>query len=279
MSDAELSRQQSKTCYPLAREDIERFLEQYRANQYPPETVSQYRRNIQLFYRFLPEDKCIHPGSMEQWKDQLLADGYSPRTVNTKLSSVQQFLEYLGQWECRITERVPLDRGPVPHPELTRDEYLRLLSTAKQLGKEQLYLLIKLLVCTGLPLPDLLGITAETVQKKEIVSKAGGEKQITKIPECLCEELLRYAQKESNAEGLLFVTRNGRPLDRVTVFRQLQRLCREAQIPEEKGNPRCLRKLYQTTRSEVETNITILIEQAMERIVKQEQLAVGWETA
>ncbi|MCM1297070.1 MAG: site-specific integrase [Muribaculaceae bacterium] len=269
----------SPGCEPLqmSPENVERFLEWYRTEQYPPTTLQQYKRNLSLFYRFLPEDKCIRQGAMEQWRDKLLQDGYTPRTVNTKLSAVQQYLEFFGQWEYRITERVPFERGPVPHPELTRNEYLRLLSAAKNEGKEQLYLLIKLLVCTGLPLPELAVITLETVQQGKLVSEAGGEKRSVQIPECLQKELLCYIKKEYRREGPLFVTKTGQPMDRGSVFRQLRQLCREAQVPEEKGNVRCLRKLYETTRSEVKANVSLLIEQAMDRIVEQEQLAVGWE--
>lgn len=127
-----------------------------------------------------------------------------------------------------------------------------LLSTAKQLEKEQLYLLIKLIVCTGLSIPDLLGLTLEMVQHGEVLSKAGGKKRLLRIPKCLQEELLHYVQRRGDMDGLLFVTRNGKLLNRVVIFRQLQQLCRKAEVSEEKGNLRRLRKLYQTTRPEIE---------------------------
>jgi integrase/recombinase XerD len=38
-----------------------------------------------------------------------------------------------------------------------------------------------------------------------------------------------------------------------------------------------LRRLYFSTRAGIESNIALLVEQAMERQLEQEQLAVGWE--
>ena len=41
-----------------------------------------------------------------------------------------------------------------------------------------------------------------------------------------------------------------------------------ARVPGEKGNPRCLKRLYQSTRSGIEENIALLVE--------QEQFTAGW---
>lgn len=57
----------------------------------------------------------------------------------------------------------------------------------------------------------------------------------------------------------------------------IRRLCVEARIPEEKGNPRCLKRLYQNTRSDIENNVAQLVEQALDRVLEQEQSAIGWE--
>ena len=73
-----------------------------------------------------------------------------------------------------------------------------------------------------------------------------------------------------------FVTRTGRPCGRAGVSVSIRRLCRDAQVPPEKGNPRCLRKLYYTTRAEIEATVAQLVEQTHERLLEAEQAAVGW---
>ena len=59
-----------------------------------------------------------------------------------------------------------------------------------------------------------------------------------------------------------------------TIIRQL---CAAAKVPEEKGNPRCLKRLYQSTRAGIEDNIALLVEQTHSRLLEQEQLEIGWE--
>ena len=97
-----------------------------------------------------------------------------------------------------------------------------------------------------------------------------------KFPECLRRELLDYARRRGISSGPIFVTRTGRPCGRAGVSVSIRRLCRDAQVPPEKGNPRCLRKLYYTTRAEIEATVAQLVEQTHERLLEAEQAAVGW---
>ena len=45
----------------------------------------------------------------------------------------------------------------------------------------------------------------------------------------------------------------------------------------EKCNPRCLRKLYLVTQAEIDRGVRLLAEQAYDRLLDTEQLAVGWD--
>ena len=42
-------------------------------------------------------------------------------------------------------------------------------------------------------------------------------------------------------------------------------------------NPRCLRKLCQTTLAEIEADVRRLVEQTRDQLLEQEQRLVGWE--
>jgi len=76
--------------------------------------------------------------------------------------------------------------------------------------------------------------------------------------------------------GLMF--QDDEPLHRSYVNAELRRLCTEAQVPDEKGNPRCLRKLYFKTQREIEENVRAQVEQTYDRMLEQEQRTVGWNT-
>ena len=66
-------------------------------------------------------------------------------------------------------------------------------------------------------------------------------------------------------------------MSRTNITQKIHRLCAASGVPEEKGNPRCLKKLYQTTRAGIEANFDLLVEQAMECQLEAEQADVGWE--
>ena len=91
------------------------------------------------------------------------------------------------------------------------------------------------------------------------------------------QELLAYARRSGRGTGPIFITREGTPMSRSNVTTSIRQLCVAAQVPEEKGSPRCLKKLYQTTLAVIEANISLLVEQAMDRQLENEQLTVGWE--
>ncbi len=116
----------------------------------------------------------------------------------------------------------------------------------------------------------------EAVQEGKIICDQNKQKQIVTVPACLKKELLDFANKNGIFSGPIFQTRDGRPMHRTYVSAVMRNLCEDAKVPSEKGNPKSLRKLYLSTRAGIESNISLLVEQAMERMIEQEQFSVGW---
>ena len=210
----------------VTREQIGSYLSSLGERGRNPSTVSSYRKKLELLYAALPGGR-IGRGTLRQWREQLLDQGYSPSTVNTSVSAANSFLEWLGCREFQLTGRLSCGRDA--QLELTRSEYL----------------LIKLFTSTGLPVHELEQVTVEAAG--EGVLLLPGEAMPQRLPECLRRELLDYARRRGISSGPIFVTRTGRPCGRAGVSVSIRRLCRDAQVPPEKGNPRCLRKLYYTT--------------------------------
>jgi len=161
-------------------------------------------------------------------------------------------------------------------PELTRTEYLRLLQTARALGRERVYLLEKLFGTTGLTVQELEKVTVEAVREGKLTIQFNRNKQMLRIPEGLQQELLDYAKRSGYLAGPIFLTKDGTPMSRTYVSTIIRQLCTLAKVAEEKGNPRCLKRLYQSTRAGIEDNIALLVEQAHNRLLEQEQLEIGW---
>ena len=260
---------------PLNEEGMEAFLDACREKGLMEGTVEWYRHGLKRLYQDLPEDKTIRQDTLEHWKERLIRQGYAPGTINSFLSSGNSFVEFAGHREYQIIER--LERGKAPQPELTRAEYLRLLQTARILGKEKIYLLIKLFGSTNLTVQELPKVTVEAVETGKVSIIFSRVKSVVHLPAHLQKELLEYAKRNGYLSGPIFRTRNGTPVNRTYVSAAIRNLCAEARVPEEKGNPQCLKRLYQATRGVIENNISLLVEQAMDRLLEQEQLKIGWE--
>lgn len=184
-------------------------------------------------------------------------------------------MAYLGLWQYQVPLE-SLNKSGV-QPEISRSEYLRLLSAAKQQNKEKLYLLIKVFATIGIQVQELPHVTVEAVRNGKVVTYPNRVRQVLRIPPNVREELLQYIEKEGIATGPVFLTRAGRPISRTMVTTIIQNLSRDARVPEEKCNPRCLRKLYMKTMDTIQMNAAMMVQMTYDHLLEQEQSTYGWE--
>lgn len=262
----------------LSLEQIDAYLRRMTEQGRSVETIATYRRNLLVFLSWLPKDRRIDRETLPRWRNELLECGYQPRTINLRLSTVNGLPGYLGLREYQLPMQIKLAKDEI-QPELTRNEYLRLLSAAKALGKERTYFLVKVFAATGVSIHGLPRLTAEAVRDGHIILEERHTKQIILLPQCLQRELMDYLQRENIRTGPVFITRSGSVLTRTAVTGCIQQLARYARVAPEKCNPRCLRKLYQATKEGIQQNISLLVEQAHERLLEQEQISIGWEVS
>jgi len=258
----------------ITLDEIEQFLALYESLDRTEGTVKFYRRKLTQFYEDLPEDKRIRHGFLESWRETLLKR-YKPASVNASQSAVNAFLDYIGHREYQLVGQIKEEKPP--QPELSRAEYLHLLHTAKALGNEKVYLLIKLFACTGFFVKELPNLTVEAVREGKVVCYQNRVKQAVAIPVCIQKELLGFAERSGITSGPVFRTRSGRSIKRTYIPILMKPVCEAARIDDSRATPQSLRRLYFSTRAGIESNIALLVEQAMERQLEQEQLAVGWE--
>ena len=241
-----------------------------------PDSVKKYRHDLSSLYDFLPGEKRIGRNTLREWRAALAGEGYAPRTINAAVSVANSFLAWLGLREYQLPGQLSI-RGDT-QPALTRNEYLRLLSAARALGRERAYLLTKVFAALGLTVQELQQLTTKTVRDGRLTVTANGSGRLVQIPACLRNELLDYAGRIGAQDGPVFITRNGKTLNRTTVTAEIQNLAHAAQVDSQKCNPRCLRKLYQATMGEIKGSMHVLVAQAYEHLLEQEQLTVGWGT-
>ncbi len=255
----------------ISSESIEDFLAFLRSSGRSAGTAEKYRRDLTALYDFLPaEEKYLNRQTLSRWQAAMAAEGYAVRTVNSRLSAVNSYLEYYGRRDLQQTN---MEKPEASQTELTRAEYLRLLSAARSLQKERVYLWIKLLGSMGLSVQELPRLTVETVQEGHIRFESAD----VPIPPPLREELLAYAARECGPSGLLFTTKNRQPVKRTYIANSIQALSRDAQVDKEKASPRCLQKMYRSTRTAILERMMQLAEQSYDHLLEAEQLTIGWQ--
>lgn len=131
---------------PISLEQIDSYLAGIAKDGYKRETIHSYQRILYAFYEMLPDSKRGRPATLASWSAAMREKGYKPRTINVRISSVNNLLKFLDLREYQRPQcMVPAGEA---QPEITRNEYLRLLSCAKTLGQECIYLLT-----SSLPVP------------------------------------------------------------------------------------------------------------------------------
>lgn len=223
------------------------------------------------------KEKWIDGTTGSWWLDWMYEQGFSSGTINTRLSAWNSFVKYLGRKEWCLGN-ISSEEKEI-QPELSRREYLRLLSTAKQQGKERTYMLIKLMGGAGLRVQELPQLTAEAVRKGVVSFEChnGKQSRVLRLPSLLQEELKEYMNRQGIHSGPVFVSGTGRPLTRSTINASISLLSSDARVQAEKANPRCLRNMYEDVQKNIYSNISLLVDQAYEKMLEQEELSIGWK--
>ena len=131
--------------------------------------------------------------------------------------------------------------------ELTKAEYERLLTAAKSKKNERLYYLIQTIASTGIRVSELRYITTSAVYSGQAVINCKGKMRIVILPKELCKILKGYIRENNIKNGSVFVSRNGKPLDRSHIWKMLKALCETAGVSKDKVYPHSFRHLFART--------------------------------
>ncbi len=217
-------------------------------------TVEKYMRDIRAFCAFLyGRDLC--KAEVISYKKEI-AKNYAPRSVNSMLVSVNSFLKFIGRSDfCVRLLKIQRQMFANEKKELSREEYKRLLSAAKN---TRLELVIRTICETGIRVSELKYITPEAVHNGKSVVDCKGKTRVIFIPSGLRKILLGYIKKSGIKAGCVFVTKNGKPLNRSNIWRDMKSLCKRANITPEKVFPHNLRHLFARTFYSIEHDIVRL---------------------
>lgn len=211
-------------------------------------TISQYLRDIQSLYIFLPEGQELDREQVQLWKASLAERGWAPSTINAALTAVNGFFRFM-HWE-ELTVRLLRRQKQLfrdNERELTRKEYMRLVQTAARQGKNRLSLIMQSICATGIRISELRFMTVEALHTGRAMVDCKGKNRVVLIPNELKRLLMRYVKERGILSGPIFITKMGRPVDRSNVWHEMKKLCQQAGVNAKKVFPHNLRHLFAVT--------------------------------
>ncbi|MBQ8831715.1 MAG: tyrosine-type recombinase/integrase [Oscillospiraceae bacterium] len=219
-------------------------------------TAEKYCRDICAFALFTG-DKPITKELVVEYKQYLVQKGYAVRSVNSKIASLNSFFEFMGWQDCK-TKSIKQQREVfcTEEKELTKSEYIRLVNAAS--NQPRLQLIIKTICGTGIRVSELKYFTVEAVRSGTVSVACKGKNRRIFIPGELKKLLLKYAAKSGIRSGVIFRTKNEKPIDRSNIWSMMKKLCARAKVASSKVFPHNLRKLFARTFYRAEKDIAKL---------------------
>ena len=227
----------------ITEETLAAFARQLGEEERSPATLEKYLREVRQFAAFLGGREVTRELAAA-WREELSAR-QSPATVNGKLTALDRLLSFLGWEDCRVKHlRVQRQLFRDSARELSREEYARLVETARRLGRGRLSLLMETICATGIRVSEVRYITAEAVREGRTEIALKGKIRTILLPGKLCRKLEKYARQKKITSGELFLTRSGRPMSRKQIWAEMKGVCRAAGVAPSKVFPHNLRHLF-----------------------------------
>lgn len=234
--------------------DFKKYLVEQERSQY---TITKYIHDTKIFIGFVNK-QTINKELVINFKS-FLGERYAVSSANSMIAAVNSFLKFIGCAELRV-KPFKIQRALfIPEEkELCRNEYLHLIEAAKQQKNKRLMLIVETICATGIRVSELKFITVESVITGRAEIKCKGKFRTVFLPPQLCKLLKEYIQEKKITAGAVFITRNGKQLDRSNIWRDMKKLCNLTMISPKKVFPHNLRHLFARTFYSLEKDLSRL---------------------
>lgn len=206
-------------------------------------TIEKYIRDVKAFTAYT-QNTVVTKETVISYKKHL-QETYAVRSVNSMLASINSLFAFLNWHDLKVKSLKLQQQVFCPEEkELTKAEYARLCRTAERKHNERLNLILQTICGTGIRVSELQFITVEAVKQGEAVVNCKAKTRSVFIVKELKQKLLRYAAEQGIKNGIIFVTRTGKPISRTNIWREMKALCEEANVNPQKVFPHNLRHLF-----------------------------------
>lgn len=207
-------------------------------------TIEKYLRDIRKFSSWLGADRAVTKERVIEYK-HALTERYKTSSVNSMLVAINMYFHYLGWEECCVHGLKCQQQMFIgSRKELKQEEYLRLVQTALQKGREQIALVMETIASTGIRISELRYITVEAVQQGCANVNCKGKCRQVFIVKELRKKLSNYVKRRKIEHGPIFLSQKGNPLDRSNVWTKMKKIAEIAGVNAEKVFPHNLRHLF-----------------------------------
>lgn len=241
----------------ITSEQIRKFKNYLIKEEKSDATIEKYLRDINTFMIWLCGRK-VSKEEVLKYKKEII-EKYAPVSVNSMLSSLNSFFAF-NEWpDCKVKNiRIQKQLFASKEKELTKSEYERLLTAAKRKNNARLYYLMQTICSCGLRVSELKFITADAVRSGRASINCKGKMRIVFLPAQLCNMLNKYMKENNIKSGSVFVSKNGKPLDRSNIWLDMKKLCEIAGVSKEKVFPHNLRHLFARTYYSIKKDVVRL---------------------
>ena len=241
----------------ISEKEIGRFVSYLREEERSEATVEKYRREVARFASWL-EGREVTKDLAVAYKSRL-SEVRTAAGVNGAVTALNCFFGFMGWQDCRL-KAAKMQRRIFREEakELTTQEYRRLLAAAKGKQNQRLLLVMEAICSTGIRVSELRFFTVEAARCGRVEVRNKGKTRTVFLPNKLQKLLLKYAKERGILAGPVFVTRNGNPLDRSNIWKDMKALCDAADVAPSKVFPHNLRHLFARTYYQLEKDIVRL---------------------
>lgn len=220
-------------------------------------TIEKYMRDVRYFLSFAG-DREIDKTLTIEYKSHL-EQNYAIVSANSMIAALNCYLRYMGMDKYYIRQfKIQKQIYCSEEKELTKAEYIRLVSAAKERGSERLSLLIETICGTGIRVSELQFVTVEAANLSEAVVSCKGKRRSVFIQSKLKKKLLKYAKAHEITSGAIFITKTGKPMNRSNIWKEMKSLCERAGVNPSKVFPHNLRHLFARTFYSIDKDIAKL---------------------
>jgi len=150
----------------LTKNDISKFSKYLTESEKSTVTIEKYTASLRRLSKWLGGRKLTKENLLE-YRNHLL-ESLTAQTVNGALSAINSYLAFSGMQDMRMKLfRVQKKLFRSSEKELTKAEYERLISTAKDTEKERLALLMETICSTGIRVGEVKYITVEAASEEK----------------------------------------------------------------------------------------------------------------